>query len=139
MRAALRLLAGIAIGALLASCHFGRASRDQLCNVGPRYERAQSVPPLRTADGLSAANSKNALKIPDVPTTLKLRTKREGCLDEPPSFFPGRPKPGSKQAVQATPPAARAAPAPEAPAPAVAPPAEPAPPAKVPLPEATPK
>jgi hypothetical protein len=117
----------IALPAVLAGCHRHRV-RDELCPVGQPYLRAQSVPPLKTSDGLAAPNTHNALKIPEVTAPARARRVLEGCLDEAPSFFPGRPKPGQTAAASpgtASPP----------PAPTPAPPAPPAP-SEGPSPEA---
>ena len=135
MRGSLTALTLLALGALLGGCHWRHAVRDEPCGRGEPYTRAQSVPPVKSAEGLSPPNTRNALKIPDVPTAMKPRLRSEGCLDQPPSFFPGRPKPGEKEpalpraaAKPGAAPAAPAAPAPaESPPPAVEPPPAPAP------------
>jgi hypothetical protein len=122
MRSLTSILCLIALAAVLAGCH-RHGVRDQPCTAGPHYLNAQSVPPLRTVDGLAAPNTRNALKIPEVTAPLRAHSMREGCLDESPSFFPGRPKPGQKAtAPPATPtpppastPATAAGPPPEAP------------------------
>jgi hypothetical protein len=120
MRRLTSILCLIALAAVLAGCH-RHGVRDEPCTAGQQYLKAQSVPPLRTVDGLAAPNTRNALKIPEVTAPLRARSVRDGCLDESPSFFPGRPKPGQKAtAPPATPstppaPAAAAGPPPEAP------------------------
>jgi hypothetical protein len=120
MRRLTSILCLIALPAVRAGCHRDGV-RDEPCIAGQQYLKAQSVPPLRTVDGLAAPNTRNALKIPEVTAPLRVRSMREGCLDESPSFFPGRPKPGQKATAQpATPttppgPAPAAGPPPEAP------------------------
>jgi hypothetical protein len=107
----------VAVGAslVLTGC---AAFRGENCHAPQAYQAADSVPSLRVPDGLSAPQNRGALKIPEVGETARPRGPGEPCLDEPPSFFPGRPKPG---AAPATAPAERK-PAVEQ-APAVTPPA----------------
>lgn len=86
------VVAGVAVP-LLAGCGlFG--GRSKKCHERQGYEAAESVPPLKSADGTPVQATRNALKIPAVSQTAKERTAGEPCLDEPPSFYPGRPKPG---------------------------------------------
>lgn len=78
---------------LLAGCGlFGGQSRQ--CREKQGYEDARSVPPLKNADGTPVQATRNALKIPEVAPTAQVRGAGDPCLDEPPSFYPGRPKPG---------------------------------------------
>lgn len=69
------------------------------CHAPQAYEAAVSVPSLRVPEGLSAPQNRGALKIPDVGDTARRRGPGDPCLDEPPSFFPGRPKPGAAPAT----------------------------------------
>jgi hypothetical protein len=67
------------------------------CHEPQEYQTAVSAPPLTVPEGLNAPQTRGALKIPDVPEqTARARGPDEPCLDEPPSFYPGRPKPGMK-------------------------------------------
>jgi hypothetical protein len=116
--------AGTALG--IGGC---RSFREN-CHAPQEYQKATSVAPLKAPEGLAAPSTKGALKIPDVAATARARTKGEPCLDEPPSFYPDRPKPGGggKKGKKAPPPAPAAEPA------AGAPPASPAPPPAAPPP-----
>lgn len=93
-----RLLVVVGVAApLLAGCGlFGGGAKK--CHDRQVYEQAQSVPPLKSADGTPVAATRNALKIPEVAQTAKARGPGDPCLDEPPSFNPGRPKPGQAAA-----------------------------------------
>ena len=93
------VLAGVA-APLLAGCGlFGGGAKK--CHDRQAYEQAQSVPPLKAADGTPVPATRNALKIPEVAQTAKARGPGDPCLDEPPSFNPGRPKPGQAGAAKA--------------------------------------
>jgi uncharacterized lipoprotein len=79
----------------LGGCHL---LRGESCHAHKAYETAQAVPPLHAPEGLAGPNTRNALHIPDVPLPAKPRAASDPCLDEPPSFFPDRPKPGKPKA-----------------------------------------
>ncbi len=83
----------VAVAALvaLAGCH-SLGSRDS-CEEHQHYMTAVDGAPLRAAEGLPTANTKNALKIPEAKTELKPRKAGEACLDKAPSFYADRPKP----------------------------------------------
>ena len=70
------------------------------CHERQPYESAGSVAPLHAPDGLAQPNTRNALKIPELPADVapRLRGKHEPCLDEAPSFYPDRPKPTAGKA-----------------------------------------
>lgn len=91
------------------------------CHEPQEYQVATSVPSLQIPEGLSAPQTRGALKIPDVGDTARKRGPDEPCLDEPPSFYPGRPKPGARPAAmpggEKPPAAAPQAPAADAPPP----------------------
>lgn len=74
----------------------GCASWREDCHAPQAYQAAESVPSLQVPEGLSAPQNRGALKIPDVGDTARRRGPGDPCLDEPPSFFPGRPKPGAR-------------------------------------------
>lgn len=88
----------------------GCASFERNCHEPQAYERAESVPPLQVPEGLTAPQTRGALKIPDVDATARPRGPTDPCLDEPPSFYPGRPKPGASR-IGTDPAAPAAAPA----------------------------
>jgi len=96
-----------------------------------------SRPPLRVPPGLSAPDTRNAIKIPDLGPAAKTIPKTEPCLARPPNFFarplqPAGGKPAAGKAPTA-PPAAAPVPA-TAPTPASAPaPTPPAPPPPEPV------
>ncbi len=71
------------------------------CHAPQDYQSATSVPSLKVPDGLNAPQTRGALKIPDVPVSGRKRGAGDACLDEPPSFYPNRPKPGLKPADKA--------------------------------------
>jgi uncharacterized lipoprotein len=91
MRLIVRVCA-IAAFAGLGGCHLHLLA-DEACLDRQPYDGAVSAPPLRAAEGLPPANTKNSLKIPEVTGTVKPRKEGESCLDRSPSFFADRPKP----------------------------------------------
>jgi uncharacterized lipoprotein len=93
MRLIVRIGAVAALAAL-AGCHSLR-SNPEACDAPQHYLAAVSLPPLRAAEGLPAANTKNALKIPDAKTEPKPRKATDACLDRAPSFYADRPKPAA--------------------------------------------
>lgn len=90
-------ISGLVVVALaLGGCaSFG----DEKCHEPQEYQAAESVPSLKVPEGLSAPQNRGALKIPDVGDTARKRGPGDPCLDEPPSFYPGRPKPGLRPAA----------------------------------------
>jgi hypothetical protein len=62
MRLIVRLCVVFALAGL-AACHLGR--RDASCIEHQAYRSAVDGAPLRPAEGLPPANTKNALKIPE--------------------------------------------------------------------------
>lgn len=85
------LLAAAASLALTGCASLG----GENCHEPQDYQAATSVPSLQVPEGLSAPQTRGALKIPEVGETARKRGPDEPCLDEPPSFYPGRPKPGA--------------------------------------------
>ena len=88
----------------LSSFHLPRWHKSdpakQLCEDNAAYLKAQSVPAVRVGEGLTPANTRNAIKIPEVAAEAHARTEQEGCLDRPPSFESGA---KAKPAVSAKP------------------------------------
>jgi uncharacterized lipoprotein len=80
----------------LAGCKLMRPE-SSTCHERQAYESAGSVAPLHAPEGLAQPNTRNALKIPDLPADVapRVRGKHDPCLDEPPSFYPDRPKPAA--------------------------------------------
>jgi hypothetical protein len=60
------------------------------CNAPPEYGNADSIPSLKIPPGLDAPDTRGGLKVPELGTPDRPRADAEGCLDEPPSYFPER-------------------------------------------------
>lgn len=93
----------------LAGCHLRHTVRaDTACGLGIRYDKATSVAPVKTADGLAQPNVHNVLKIPDIPATAQAaaanRRSARACLDEPPKFIEDKGKPAAAPAGPRPPP-----------------------------------
>ncbi|MCZ8131570.1 MAG: hypothetical protein O9284_09745 [Steroidobacteraceae bacterium] len=82
---------------LLAGCS---AFDRNACHDRQPYQAAEAVPPLKVPEGLAAPSTRNALRIPEVQAEPKRRSAGDPCLDEPPSFYPDRPKPGQRPAAE---------------------------------------
>jgi hypothetical protein len=54
---------------------------------------AKSVPPLKIPQGLDAPDTASALKLPTLNEPVAPRSKKDPCLDEPPSFKLSKPAP----------------------------------------------
>jgi hypothetical protein len=115
------------------------------CKERPFAGNTDSRPALTVPEGLSPADTRNAVKIPELNTPERQRTKIEPCLAQPPNFFAqplpllqptkGKGKGKSPPAPAPTAPApATPTPAPEATSPAPASPATPASPSQPTLP-----
>jgi hypothetical protein len=120
-------------GCTLYNGVFHRGQTAASCHERPFAGNADSRPPLKIPEGLSAPDTRNAVKIPDLGAAARERPKTEPCLALPPKFFAKVPPAAPKSAVptpQAAPPdtsAPQVAPAPVVPpAPAPAPAAPPA-------------
>ena len=94
----------VALGACHSSAYLKKHAKAEQCVEHPIYLAAQSAPALRTPDGLSAPNTKNALKIAEVTGTAAPRTTKDGCLDNPPSFFAEQAKPAAPGSKRPDPP-----------------------------------
>jgi hypothetical protein len=66
--------------------------RSFSCNAAPEYGNSDSIPPLKIPPGLDAPDTRGGLKVPELGTPDRPRTDAEGCLDDPPSYFPERPR-----------------------------------------------
>jgi hypothetical protein len=91
-------VSGAVLAAAASLALTGCASFREDCHAPQEYQAAVSMPSLQVPEGLSAPQNRGALKIPDVGDTARKRGPGDPCLDEPPSFFPGRPKPGLRPA-----------------------------------------
>lgn len=67
---------------------------DKSCHEVQAYETAQEAPPLQVPAGMDAPSDRAALKVPPLDKPERKRAGSEPCLDEPPTFYPGRPRPG---------------------------------------------
>jgi hypothetical protein len=78
---------GVAL-ALLAGSMAGCKSVS--CSAPSGYGNDQTLPPLEIPGGLEPPDTRNALKIPELKEPERPRTEADGCLEEPPSYFPDR-------------------------------------------------
>ncbi len=78
---------------VLGGCHLRHSVRPDECAPGAPYNRAQSVVGLHAAEGLSAPNTRNSLKVPDDVAAARPHKAGTACLDAPPSFYADKPKP----------------------------------------------
>jgi hypothetical protein len=137
-RAALGALLVCAVAlSLLSGCTvyqriFHRGGRNFVgCTERPFAGSAESRATLKVPEGMSAPDTRNAVKIPELSTPDRNTGKTEPCLAQPPNFF-AQPLPleqtskGKKQRKGTTPPTPTPTPAP-APAPAPATPTTAAP------------
>ncbi len=91
MKSALVLLCAGAF-LLLGGCKALRAGGS--CNKPQPYMAATSVPPLKIPAGLDTPETNNALKLPTLnEPPPPPRTKKDPCLDQPPSFKVSKPAP----------------------------------------------
>ena len=73
--------------AALSGCFFHRHGKNNTCNDPQPYANARSIAPLKTPIGLSAPDTRSALRIPDLNEPVPPpRTRADPCLDTPPSF-----------------------------------------------------
>jgi uncharacterized lipoprotein len=64
--------------------------RSYQCSEPSANDTADVIPPLEVPPGLEPPDTRNALKIPELSEPERPRTKADGCLEEPPSYFPDR-------------------------------------------------
>ena len=93
----------------LAAATLTGCAASSYCVGEQDYQKATSVPPIRSAEGAPVPESPSALKIPDPPANSvafgELSKDEEGddevrCLDTPPSLAtPPAPKPAETPAV----------------------------------------
>jgi len=121
-------------GCALYNRVFHRGGKDAAtCHERPFAANSESRPTLIVPQGLSAPDTRNAVKIPVLNAPARAPSKSEPCLALPPKFFAAAPTPAAKPAAPASP----ANPTPAQPAPA-APPAVPLPAAPLPATPAAP-
>jgi hypothetical protein len=107
-------------GCALYNRVFHRSGSNTGCHEHPFIGSTDSRPPLKVPEGMSAPDTRNAVKIPALATAEPERSKSEECLAQPPKFY-------AKPAPAAAKPATPAAPASTTPSQPVAPAATPAP------------
>lgn len=59
------------------------------CEAPPTAEEVATIPPLKTPEGVTAPDTRNALRIPEVSEPAKVRSKSDPCLEAPPTYSPG--------------------------------------------------
>lgn len=64
--------------------------KSMSCSAPPAYGNSESIPSLKVPVGLETPDTRNALKVPELAAPARPRTDAEGCLDDPPSYFPER-------------------------------------------------
>jgi hypothetical protein len=87
LNARLRLF-GAALLVLAASLTGCRSTAS--CSEPSDTGSDASIPPLEIPAGLEPPDTRNALKIPELTEPERPRTEAEGCLEQPPSYFPDR-------------------------------------------------
>jgi hypothetical protein len=133
------LLLPLLSGCALYNSVFHRHRDPATCRERPFIGNTDSRPPLQVPEGMSAPDTRNAIKIPQLPAAPEDLSKTEPCLAQPPPFYskPPAAKPGSP--TQAPAPSSQApAPSTPPPAPSPPPPAPSTPPTNSPAPPATP-
>jgi hypothetical protein len=133
------LLLPLLPGCTLYNRVFHRNRDPATCRERPFIGNTDSRPPLTVPEGMSAPDTRNAIKIPQLPAAPADPSKTEPCLAQPPPFYakpavakPGSPAPPTVPANSPALPQLPAAPTPPA-APTSAPPAAPT---SVPAPDA---
>jgi hypothetical protein len=106
-------------GCALYNRVFHRGSNTASCHERPFIANAQSRPPLKVPEGMSAPDTRNAVKIPELATAEPEHSKNEPCLAQPPKFYakaaPAAAKPATPAAPTSTTPSQPAAPSTPAP------------------------
>jgi hypothetical protein len=96
------------------------------CHEHPFIGNADSRPGLKVPEGLSAPDTRNAVKIPALPTAEPERSKDQPCLAQPPKFY-AKPAPAAVKPAVSPVPVDSAQPPPAAPTAAPPPPSPSAP------------
>jgi hypothetical protein len=83
----------VALGLIgLSGCHFFHRANHNTCNDPQPYANARSIAPLKIPVGLSAPDTRSALRIPDLnEPPPPPRTRADPCLDSPPKFVVPKP------------------------------------------------
>jgi hypothetical protein len=143
------LLICVALLPLLTGCAlynrmFHRSPKNPAtCHEKPFAGNAESRPALKVPEGLSAPDTRNAVKIPELASADRERPKTEPCLALPPPFYAKAPPAAAKPVAPApsgttpvTPPATLPTAPATPPTVPVTPPAAPATPQATPAPAA---
>jgi hypothetical protein len=67
--------------------------KDGGCTEKPFALSTERRPPLKIPEGMSTPDTRNAIKIPQLATAERVRTKSDPCLSRPPNYFE-KPLPG---------------------------------------------
>ena len=59
------------------------------CHEPPLRGELDNLPSLKAPTGLTALDTRHAIKVPEVKGDERVRSVREPCLDQPPSFADG--------------------------------------------------
>jgi hypothetical protein len=87
-----RSLAVLGLLALNGCFLFHHHGNNNTCNDPQPYANARSIAPLKTPVGLTAPDTRSALRIPDLnEPPPPPRTRADPCLDTPPSFVVPKP------------------------------------------------
>jgi uncharacterized lipoprotein len=87
-----RIFAVLGLVALGGCGLFHRHGNHNTCNDPQPYANARSIAPLKTPVGLTAPDTRSALKIPDLnEPPPPARTRADPCLDTPPAFVVPKP------------------------------------------------
>jgi hypothetical protein len=102
-------------GCALYNRMFHRGANNFSCHERPFIANAESRPALKVPEGMSAPDTRNAIKIPALAAAEPERSKNEPCLAQPPKFYakaaPAAVKPATPAAPASTTPSQPAAPA----------------------------
>jgi hypothetical protein len=65
---------------------FGKGEKVVCKQDDKLYAGAREMPPLKAPEGLESPDTRNALKVPQLSTPERVRSRAEPCLDTPPPF-----------------------------------------------------
>ncbi len=106
------LLLPLLPGCTLYNRVFHRHRDPATCRERPFIGNTESRPPLTVPEGMSAPDTRNAIKIPQLPAAPADLSRTEPCLAQPPPFYakpavakPGSPAPSTPPTVPANSPA----------------------------------
>jgi uncharacterized lipoprotein len=105
------LLLPLLSGCALYNRVFHRHRDPASCSERPFIGNTDSRPPLQVPAGMSAPDTRNAIKIPQLPAASAELPKSEPCLARPPPYYskppPAKPAPPPPAAPAAAPPPAQ--------------------------------